>query len=125
MTEISELSDSFSPDLELPPSKPTDASSSRRSGARDGQGPALLGNGARGIWETLHEKGHAAKVITVARKDRALEQAETVLRHWNRASGPNVGTRDPFGSERVREIKRAVFTGDSTRPSEWRTRRRS
>ncbi len=68
----------------------------------------------RRLWESLHEKGRTIQGVAVAREDRALERAETVLRHWIRASSPKVNLGDPAAAREYAKSKRTVLTGDST-----------
>ena len=52
--------------------------------------------------------------MAVAREDRALERAETVLRHWIRVSSPKVNLGNPAAAREYAKSKRTVLTGDTT-----------
>ncbi len=65
----------------------------------------------RGLWEALRRKGRAVQVVAVAREDRALERAETVLRRWANGSGTTTRAGDPAAAREYARIKRAVLTG--------------
>ena len=67
----------------------------------------------RGLWEALRKRGRPVQVVAIARADRALERAETVLHNWADGSGPKAHTGDPSAAREYAKIKRAVLTGDA------------
>ena len=77
-------------------------------------GKALRSWGAahRGLWEALRKRGRPVHVVAIAREDRALERAETVLHNWAGGSGPKAHTGDPSAAREYAKIKRAVLTGN-------------
>ncbi len=51
-------------------------------------------------------------MVAIAREDRALERAETVLHNWADSSGPKAHTADPSAAREYAKIKRAGLTGN-------------
>jgi len=64
------------------------------------------------LWAALREHGRSVQVVAVARDDRALQRAETVLRRWANTAGSRARTRDPSAVREYARIKQAVLTGN-------------
>ena len=64
------------------------------------------------LWAALRKRGRSVQVVAVARDDRALQRAETVLRRWTNTAGPRVRTRDPSAAREYAKIRQAVLTGN-------------
>ena len=64
----------------------------------------------RRLWAALRNPGRRVQVVAIAREDRALHRADTVLRHWANIAGPNARTGDPSAAREYAKFKRAVLT---------------
>ena len=67
----------------------------------------------QGLWKALRKRGRTVSVVAIAREDRALERAETVLQNWASSSGPEARVPDPSAAREYAKVKRAVLTGDT------------
>lgn len=64
------------------------------------------------LWAALRKHGRSIRVVAVARDDRALQRAETVLHRWANTAGPRARTGDPSAAREYATIKQSVLTGN-------------
>ena len=64
------------------------------------------------LWAALRQHDSSIQVVAVAREDRALQRAETVLRRWAGTAGSKARTGDPSAAREYARIKQAVLTGN-------------
>ena len=64
------------------------------------------------LWAALRKHGRSIQVVAVARDDRALQRAETVLRRWSSTAGSRARTGDPSAAREYAKIKQAMLTGN-------------
>ena len=82
-------------------------------GHATGTGLRSWGAAHQGLWAALRKRGRTVSVVAIAREDRALERAETVLQNWASSSGPEARVPDPSAAREYAKIKRAVLAGDT------------
>ena len=65
----------------------------------------------RGLWDALRTRGLQVQVAAVARGERTLERAETVLKNWAGGSGPVASAPDPSAAQEIARIEQAILQG--------------
>ena len=55
--------------------------------------------------------GRTVEVVAVAREERVLKRAETVLKNWAGGSGPVASAPDPSAAREIARIEQAILQG--------------
>ena len=65
----------------------------------------------RGLWEALRKRGRQVQVAAVARGERALKRAGTVIENWAGGSGPLASAPDPSVAREIARSEQAILQG--------------